>query len=138
MFHSLNLDRRNRRSFNRRKQGPSQRIADCCAKTTLERLRRKTTIALGESFRVSGQTTRHLKSGPKIILIHSHTFSVPVRNAQARDCRLQTASAGIKLLAIKLDDKLLVDRAVDVVTRRQSADADAHVCAILRNPGRTS
>src|ERR1041384_2689406 len=37
-----------------------------------------------------------------------------------------------RLLAIKFDDQLLVDRAINVIARRQSHDAGAHLCAIGR------
>ncbi len=54
----------------------------------------------------------------------------------ARGRRQQRAEPRVlKLLAIKLDDKLFVDRAVDIVASRQTADADSHLCPILRNPG---
>src|ERR1043165_3928957 len=46
--------------------------------------------------------------------------------------------AFLTLLTIKLDDQLLVDRAVNVGARRQTSDAHTHVCALdRRNPGGT-
>src|SRR5882672_3221693 len=81
---ALDLDGGDCRPFDRRQQSPPQRIAYGGAKTALERLGRKTAIAIGQSFAVSRQAARHLKTCPKIVLIHN----VPSDNLR-RSCATQ-------------------------------------------------
>src|SRR5207248_10988609 len=48
----------NCRSFDRRKQRASQRVADCRAESALERLRRKSSVTFSQCLAVGGQSDR--------------------------------------------------------------------------------
>jgi hypothetical protein len=53
VFDALDLDRRNCRAFDRRKQCAPQRVTDRGAKAALERLGREAAVTLGQCFAVS-------------------------------------------------------------------------------------
>src|SRR2546425_12838872 len=71
MFDTFDLDRSNGCAFDRRKQCSAQGISHGRPEAPLKWLGREASVTLSQGFRVSRQTTRHLKSGPKIILIHN-------------------------------------------------------------------
>src|SRR5215203_5760190 len=81
MLDAFNLDGRDSGAFDRRKQRTTKRITYRRSKASFEWLRRKAAISLGEGLCVCRKAARHLKSCPKIILIHSHSVQVPKKNA---------------------------------------------------------
>src|SRR2546425_8358256 len=104
MFDTFDFDRSNGGAFDRRKQCSAQGISHGRPEAPLKWLGREASVTLSQSFRVSRQTTRHLKSGPEIILIHKRTvrkFGEKLRGPGARN-RWSRARAAPKLLAIKL------------------------------------
>src|SRR2546427_11444495 len=111
MFDTFDLDRSNGCAFDRRKQCSAQGISHGRPGAPLKWLGREASVTLSQSFRVSRQTTRHLKSGPEIILIHNvplETFEEKLPCLGARElCR---ALGRPKLLAIELYYQLLVNR----------------------------
>src|SRR5689334_14342306 len=76
MLHAFDLHCGDGSSFDRRKQRTAQGITDGSSKPAFEWLRRKAAISFRQGLRVCRQTARHLKSCPKIILIHSHSVQV--------------------------------------------------------------
>ena len=71
---ALDLDGRDRRTFDRRKQGPADRIADRRAEAALERLCVKFAVPFGQRFGLDIQPARHLKICPIIALCHICSF----------------------------------------------------------------
>src|ERR1041385_124999 len=76
MLHAFDLHCGDGSSFDRRKQCTAQGITDGSSKPAFEWLRGKAAISFRQGLRVRRQTARHLKSCPKIILIHSHSVQV--------------------------------------------------------------
>src|ERR1051325_2979577 len=76
MLHAFDLHCGDGSSFDRRQQRTAQGITDGSSKPAFEWLRGKAAISFRQGLRVCRQTTRHLKSCPKIILIHSHSVQV--------------------------------------------------------------
>jgi len=89
MLNTFNLDSGNRGALNRRKQSSPERIANGGTETALEGLGGKAAVPFGKCFSVRRQATRHLKSGPEIILIHSHSVLSPDfgKSCYPRNCK---------------------------------------------------
>ena len=135
MFDTFDLDRSNGCAFDRRKQCSAQGISHGRPEAPLKWLGREASVTFGQGFRVSRQTTRHLKSGPEIILIHKRTVRKFEEKLRCPACESDVARSGApKLLAIKLYYQLLVNRAVNVFTSRQSRNLSAHFRSRSRNP----
>src|ERR1041384_4775864 len=94
MLDAFDLDGRDGSAFDRREQGATKRITHRRPKASLERLRRKATISFREGLCVCRKTSRHLKSCPKIILIHSHSVQVPKRKSNGQAMTLGRVIAG--------------------------------------------
>ncbi len=94
MLDALDLDRRNGRAFDRREQRPPQGIAYGCTEAAFERLGRESPVAVGQRFAVSGQTTRHLKASPEIVLVHN----LPLENLEKimQPLNARFSSAGLE------------------------------------------
>ena len=93
MFDTFDLDRSNGCAFDRRKQCSAQGISHGRPEAPLKWLGREASVTLSQSFRVSRQTPRHLKSGPEIILIHNVPSESLRKSCAAREIDVARASA---------------------------------------------
>src|SRR5262245_28742459 len=138
--HAVDLHRGDRRAFDRRQQHAAQRVADGGAEAALERLRVEPAEAIGERLTFELEPLGPLKTFPE----HRVSFRLRARRRASRPAydrrppaagltRLRVGGASA-LLRVQLDDELLLNRQVDLLTGRHRVDAAGERVRVERQP----